>query len=140
MTVEKDIEIDAPVQEVYQHWTRYETFPRFMSNIEEVRRTGPDTTHWVAKAAGQTIEWDARTVAENNRRIAWTAHGESGQSGEVTFEPAGANKTRLRVRMDYHLDNKLQETVAKALQIDDAIVSRDLHQFKELVEQGELHE
>lgn len=136
--VEKDIEVNAPVDEVYAHWTRYESFPRFMSNIKEVRRTGNERTHWVAQAAGQTIEWDARTTAENGRRVAWTAEGESGQSGEVRFESMGPDKTRLHLKMDYRLPSKLQEAAATLLQIDDAIVSRDLHQFKEMVEQGTL--
>lgn len=135
-SIEKEIEIEAPVHEVYRRWTEYERFPEFMSNIEEVRRVGADRTHWVAKAAGQRIEWDADVVAEDGRRVAWTAQGESGQSGEVRFEPVGAERTRLRVKMDYRLDNKLQEAAASALQIDDAIVSRDLHQFKDMLERG----
>lgn len=137
-TVEKDIEIEAPVEDVYRSWTRYESFPLFMSNIKEVRRTGPDMTHWVAQAAGTTVEWDARTIAEDRRRVAWTAQGESGQSGEVRFEPLGADKTRLHLRMDYQLDSKLKEAAASILQVDDAIVTRDLHQFKEMLEEGEL--
>ncbi len=136
--VEKDIEVDAPVDEVYAQWTRYESFPRFMSNIKEVRRTGDERTHWVAQAAGQTIEWDARTIAENGRRVAWTAEGESGQSGEVSFESIGPKRTKLHLRMNYRLPNKLQEGAAALFQIDDAIVSRDLHQFKEMIEKGTL--
>lgn len=135
-SVEKDIEVNAPVNEVYQCWTDYERFPEFMQNIKEVRKLGADRTHWVAEAAGQTIEWDARTVAESNRRVAWTAQGESGQSGEVRFEPVGAERTRIRVKLDYKLDNKLQETAAKVLQIDDAIVKRDLDNFKTMLEEG----
>lgn len=135
-SIEKDIEVNAPVSEVYECWTDYERFPEFMQNIKEVRRLGGDRTHWVAEAAGQTVEWDASTIAENNRRVAWMASGESGQSGEVRFEPIGADRTRIRVKLDYKLDNRLQETAAKVLQIDDAIVSRDLGNFKEMLEQG----
>lgn len=137
-TVEKDIEVEAPVSDVYQRWTEYERFPEFMSNIQEVRRLDDGRTHWTAKAAGQTIEWNARTVEEDDRRVAWTAEGESGQSGEVRFEPMGAQRTRIRVRLDYTLDDRLQQAVASALKIDDAIVSRDLGQFKDMMERDRV--
>lgn len=135
-TVEKDIEINAPVERIYQAWTNYERFPEFMENVKEVRRTGPDMTHWVVEAAGKTVEWEARTVAEERRRVAWTAQGESGQSGEVRFTPMGANRTRVDVRMDWNLDSKTQEKMASGLGIDDRIVARDLENFKEMVEGG----
>lgn len=135
-TVKKDIEVEAPVERLYDMWTRYEQFPTFMEHIEEVRRVGPDMTHWVAKAAGQRVEWDARTLAESNRRVAWTAMGESGQSGEVRFTPLGTNRTRVDVTIDYKLDNRLKEAAANVLQVDDRIVADDLKSFKELAEGG----
>ena len=47
--IESSIEVGAPVQEVYEYWKTLENLPQFMKNIEEVRPTGPDTTHWVVK-------------------------------------------------------------------------------------------
>lgn len=133
-TVDKEIEVNAPVERVYQMWTNYESFPNFMDNVKEVRRIGPDRTHWVVETAGRTVEWDARTITENLRRVAWTAEGEAGQSGEVRFEPAGPNKTRLKVRMDYSLPSGLQEKVAHGLHLDERAVGRDLDNFKEIIE------
>lgn len=133
-TVEQDITVDAPVDRAYNLWTNYERFPEFMENVKEVRRTGPDMTHWVVETAGKKVEWDARIVAEMNRRVAWRATGESGQSGEVSFVPEGANRTRVHVKMDYSLPSKTQEVVASALQLDDQAVREDLNNFKDLVE------
>jgi uncharacterized membrane protein len=135
-TVEENIEVNAPVERIYQAWTEYERFPEFMQNVKEVRRTGPDMTHWVVEAAGKTVEWEARTVAEERRRVAWTAQGESGQSGEVRFTPLGANRTRINVRMDWNLPSKTQQAVASGLGIDDRAVARDLENFKSMVEEG----
>ena len=134
--VKKDIEVNAPIERVYQFWTNYEQFPRFMEHVKEVRRMGPDTTHWVAEAAGQKVEWDARTTTENNRRVAWRATGESGQSGEVRFEPIGAGRTRVRVEMDYSLNSGIKEAAASGLGIDDRAVANDLESFKNLIEGG----
>lgn len=133
-TVEEDIVVNAPIDRVYNEWTQYERFPAFMENVKEVRRTGPDMTHWVAEAAGQHIEWDARTIAESGRRVAWTAQGEAGQSGEVHFEQVDPQKTRIHVKMDYSLDSSIKEAAASTLGIDDRAVARDLENFKDMIE------
>jgi uncharacterized protein YndB with AHSA1/START domain len=44
--VEGSIEIEASVETVYGYWETLENLPNFMANVEEVRPTGPDTTHW----------------------------------------------------------------------------------------------
>lgn len=136
-TVDKSIDIDAPLDRVFTAWTNFENFPNFMENVKEVRRTGPDQTHWVVEAAGQTIEWDATTTVEERSRVAWKSRGESGQSGVVTFEDLGPTKTRVNVHIDYKLDSKIQEAGASMLGLDDNIVKNDLERFKGLIERGE---
>jgi uncharacterized membrane protein len=51
----------------------YENFPRFMSNIEEIRNLGNGQSHWVVKGpAGTTVEWDATLMQViPNEMIAW---------------------------------------------------------------------
>lgn len=137
-TVNKDIEVNAPVDRVYACWTQYERFPQWMEHVKEVRRIGADRTHWVAEAAGQEVEWDATTTAEQNRRVAWRATGEAGQSGEVRFEPLGPGKTKISVEMDYHLDPKWKQAVASGLGFDERAVGDDLENFKEMLEGGRL--
>lgn len=137
-TVEKTIEVNAPLDRVYNEWTNFENFPTFMENVKEVRRVGPDLTHWVVETAGTKTEWDAQTTVEERRRIAWNARGEAGQSGEVTFDDLGPNKTRVNVKIDYKLDSKVKETGAKVLGIDDAIVKNDLQRFKDFIEGGRM--
>ena len=133
-TVNQDIEVNAPVEQVYQLWTQYERFPDWMEHVQEVRRIGPDRTHWRAKIAGQEMEWDATTLTESNRRVAWRAMGEAGQSGEVRFEPAGTGKTRINVQFDYTLGSKMKETAASGLGLDESAVKDDLQNFKQIVE------
>ena len=65
--------VDAPVERVYEFWNEFENFPRFMSHVHEVRRIGPDRTHWVVAGPGGTpIEWDAVVTRRvPNEEIGW---------------------------------------------------------------------
>jgi len=36
--VQKTVEVDAPLRAVYNQWTQFEEFPRFMTGVKEVRR------------------------------------------------------------------------------------------------------
>lgn len=133
-TVEQSIDVDASRERVFDLWTSFERFPHWMSNVKEVRRTGPDLTHWVVEAAGQKLEWDATTTVEERDRVAWEARGESGQSGVVTFDDLAPNRTRVHVRIDYKLESGAMEGAAKVLGIDDRIVSKSLENFKDIAE------
>jgi uncharacterized membrane protein len=97
--------VEAPIERVYEFWSDFENFPRFMSHVREVKRTGPDRTHWVVAGPGGTpIEWDAViTDRVPNEMISWrTVEGSLVEHrGTVRFRPAGTGATRVEVRMTY---------------------------------------
>jgi uncharacterized membrane protein len=103
--VVRDMTVDAPVERVYEFWNEFENFPRFMSHVHEVRRIGPDRTHWVVAGPGGTpIEWDAVVTRRvPNEEIAWqTVEGALVEHrGSVRFRPVGPGQTRIEVRMNY---------------------------------------
>ena len=47
--IHESIEVQAPLQDVFTYWSNLENFPQIMSNVEEVRVTGQDTSHWQVK-------------------------------------------------------------------------------------------
>lgn len=103
--VVRTMTVDAPVERVYDFWNDFENFPRFMSHVREVKRTGPDRTHWVVAGPGSTpIEWDAIvTRRAPNQEISWRTvestmveHG-----GTVRFRAVGDGQTRIEVHMTY---------------------------------------
>ena len=60
-TIEKCIDVNVPVRTVYNQWTQFEEFPRFMENIESVKQLDETGLRWVAKIAGKTVE-DRKSV------------------------------------------------------------------------------
>ena len=103
--VVRTMTVEAPIERVYEFWSDFENFPRFMSHVREVKRTGPDRTHWVVAGPGGTpIEWDAViTDRVPNEMISWrTVEGSLVEHrGTVRFRPAGNGATRIEVRMTY---------------------------------------
>ncbi len=137
--VEGNIEVQAPVQTVYEYWRNLENLPSFMSNIEEVRSTGPDTTHWVVKGPlGARLEFDARTTQdEPNSAIGWnTVDGDVQTSGQVRFQELGPEQTRIDVTMNYAdpPGGKIGEVGSRIVSNPQVMVDQDLYNFKEIIE------
>jgi len=105
--VKQSIEVEAPVSRVYEYWRNLENLPAFMEDVEEVRSTGPDTTHWVVKGPlGYKVEFDARTTRdEPNSAVGWNVVGVDeaampGFGGEARFEEVAPGRTRVEVTVD----------------------------------------
>jgi uncharacterized membrane protein len=105
INVHKTITVNAPPDEVFRFWSNYENFPRFMSHVQEVRRSNDAHVHWtIAGPGGVPIEFDTvETRREPYRRIAWktTAGAPVAHAGIVRFDPDGGG-TRIDLRMSYN--------------------------------------
>ncbi len=141
--VHESIEVQAPVEDVFQYWSNFENFSNFMQNVEEVRMTGQDTSHWRVKGPlGKSVEFDAKTTEmDPNRGIGWnTVEGEVMTSGEVRFEEVLPDRTRIEVTMNYSdpPGGKVGEIAADVLSNPEREMREDLENFARLVERGEL--
>ena len=58
--IEKSIEVERPVRTVYNQWTQFEEFPRFMKGVKKVSQLDDQRLHWEAEIAGKDKEWYAR--------------------------------------------------------------------------------
>jgi uncharacterized membrane protein len=141
--IRRTITIDAPVEEVFRFWTAYENFPRFMSNVRDVRPSSRERqSHWtVAGPAGIPVEFDAE-VSEfvPNEVFAWRTVEASpvAHAGIVRFDPAVDGGTRVDIRMSYNPPGGwIGHGVAAAFGVDpESSLHADLTRMKALIERG----
>lgn len=135
------VRIDAAPEHLFDLFANPENFPRFMSNVIEVRDLGNRRTHWVVKGpAGTQFAWNAvMSEQDRPRRLAW--HSEAGaevqQSGTIDFE-ADRGGTRVMVRMMYWppaggLGHSLTSVLGSSPKRQ---LEEDLARTKSLVERG----
>ncbi|HWO41351.1 MAG TPA: SRPBCC family protein [Candidatus Eisenbacteria bacterium] len=140
--IHKTVNVAAPVEEVFSFWTNYENFPRFMSNVREVRDIGNNRSHWVvAGPAGVPVEWDAELTSYTpNAVVAWkTVPGSPIQhAGIVRFQPNPDGSTRLDIRMTYNpVAGGLGHLVATLFGADPkSEMDADLMRMKSMIETG----
>ena len=135
--VEKSIEVEAPLQRVYNQWTQFEQFPQFMAGVEQVKQLNDTTLHWIAKIAGVKREWDAAILEQvPDRKVAWAATTGTTNAGSVYFESLGTNRTGVRLVLEYDPEGFV-EKVGNWLNIVSRQAQNDLEKFKEFIEDSE---
>jgi uncharacterized membrane protein len=135
--ISHSIEVNVPLQTVYNQWTRFEEFPRFMEGVKEVRRDGPNRLFWKAKIGGQEKQWEAEITEQvPNVRIGWRSVDGASNRGAVAFEALDVSQTRVTLRMDYEPEGFL-EHAGDALGIPLGDVAENLNRFREFMENRE---
>ncbi len=133
-TVEKSIEVELPVSTVYNQWTQFEEFPRFMEGVERVTQIDDTRLHWVAEIAGADREWDAEIIDQQpDQRIAWRSIDGVGNGGIVTFEPVGPGTTRVNLQMEFEPEG-IAENLGDKLGFVSKQAEGDLKRFKSFME------
>ena len=133
-TVDEQIDVDRPISTVYNQWTQFEDFPRFMEGVESVRQLDDVQLHWKASIGGVEREWDAMIVEqEPDRIISWQNTTGATNRGVVTFTPLGPEQTRVDFHLEFEPDGAVEQVGDKL-----GMVSRrtkgDLQRFKGFIE------
>ncbi len=133
-TITESVDVAVDVSTAYNQWTQFESFPRFMEGVEEIRQLDATHTHWTISVAGVKREFDA-TITEQHpdERVAWRSDDGPDHAGVVTFHRLDDQRTRVTAQMDIDPDGFV-ETVADKLGVLDRRVKGDMARFKEFIE------
>ncbi len=133
-TYEKSVDVAVPVRAAYDQWTRFETFPAFMSGVEEITHDTPTKTHWVTTIGGVRREFDA-TITEQrpDERIAWRSDSGPAQAGVVTFQRLTDDTTRVHLQMELE-PHGVTEHLGAMTGVIGSTLQGDLECFKDFIE------
>ena len=129
------IDVDVPVRVAYDQWTQFETFPRFLDEVESITQLDDTHTHWKVKVGGFEREFDAEITEQHpDERVAWTSTGgDTEHAGVVTFHKLSDTSTRVTVQLDWE-PKGFVESVGSLLGAGRHAVKKDLKNFKEFIE------
>ena len=146
--LEHSIEVDAPVRVVYNQWTQFEEFPRFMEGVERVEQLDDKRIRWVAKIGGKEKDWTAEITRQvPDREIDWMGFGGAENLGRLMFEPIEDDRTKVTLLLDYEPEGAVEE-IGDALGVTKRRVKGDMERFEEFIEargretggwRGEIH-
>ncbi len=131
------VTVNAPVHQVYELFTHFSDFPKFMSFIREVTYYDDERSHWVVHV-GRTYEWDA--VNEDwipDQQIGWRSFHGLHNSGKVKFRALGPERTDVDVYIQYVPPSgalgQLGETFGVGSHFA-TVLQKDLQNFARMVE------
>jgi uncharacterized membrane protein len=140
--VQKVINVSAPIERVWDLWSNYENFPRFMAHLKEVRRMEEGRSHWVAAGpVGIKVEWDAVTTASvPHELLEWRSiEGSTVENtGSVRFRADAEGTTQVDVRISYNPPGgAVGHAVASLFGADPKrAMDEDMVRLKSLLEEG----
>ena len=133
-SVTKSIDVDAPISQVYNQWTQFETFPSFMGGVESITQLDDRRQHWTVSVAGVQREFDTEVTEQHpEERVAWRSTDGTTHAGVVTFHKLSQDQTKVTVQLDWKPSGVL-ETAGAVVGLDDHQVSSDLSRFKQFIE------
>ena len=136
--------VNRPRLELYEFWRKLENLPLFMRHLASVQEIDAVHSHWVAILPGDLarIKWNAEIVKEEyGYLLGWKSVGDSDidNAGKVEFRDTAAG-TELRVVITYRPPaGNIGVGIAKLLNpVFEELVRKDIHNFKEYIEEGNL--
>ena len=119
--------VKAPVDRVYEQWSRLEDLPKFVTPLREVHKI--DDTHfsycWHPDGSDQKGVFHI-VLQVPGRRIAWRTMSNGFMSGMVSFEPRSQEETEVTLKIRSIFDSP---SLSRR-------VEEYLGNFKRLVENG----
>lgn len=136
--VTQSIDVNANVHTVYNQWTQFEEFPRFMEGVSRVDQLDDRRLHWTVDIAGVEREFDTEITEQSpDQRIAWKSTSGVDQAGVVTFHRLGDRDTRVTLQMKFDPEGLVEQTGDK-LGFVASRTKGDLERFKDFIEERQV--
>ena len=134
LPIQRWTDVGAPIDKVYEAWTKFDEFPRFMHRVLNVEQKDRDKISWQEKIWFSKRQWEGKvTERKKNDRIVWTTSSGMSHKGVVSFHKLADNLTRVMVTMEFE-PNGMVEKMASGLRFVKRAMQSDLARFKAYVE------
>jgi len=134
LPIQRWTDVALPIDKVYEEFTKFDQFPRFMHRVLSIEQKGRDKISWSEKIWFSSRQWEGRvTEKRKNDRIVWTTKSGMEHKGIVSFHKISDNLTRVMVDMEFEPSGML-EKMASGLRFVKRAVQADLARFKSYVE------
>lgn len=133
--LEETVRVAAPVRTVYDHWTRFDTFPRFMPSIREVTQLRPTLTRWVVGGGPLHREFHAEIVEQHpDSHVRWRCLDRHfPHEGEASFHADGGDACVVSLSMATPLEAP-RAIVRPVVTLVARTVRTELIHFRDFVE------
>lgn len=133
-SIERTVDVHAPVTVVFNHWTRFEAFPTFMEGIERVEQLDAEHLRFHGDFGAGEQTWEARILEEiPDLLISWGSTSGPANSGTATFSSDFGDFTRVSLVVEYEPD-QLPDALGDKRTAMAGRIERDLERFKAMVE------
>ena len=133
MPVQQDMDIGVPLSTVYNQWTQFEEWPKFMHRLQSASQEDETHVSFKAKIWGKSKEFKAEIVEQRpEERIEWKVTEGISHKGVITFHELAPRLTRIEVNVDLE-PGSMAEKFARGARLFKRAVRADMARFKAYV-------
>ena len=137
MPIQQSVDVAAPIDIVYDQFTQFEDYPKFMHRVERVEQKDDVTVAFDEKIWGIRRHWEAEIVEQRpDERIVWESVSGMEHVGVVTFHELAERLTRIELNIDIDPSGPI-EKIARGARFAKRAARADLKRFKAYVEMHE---
>ncbi len=129
------VDVNVPVRQAYDQWTRFEEFPTFLDEVEKIVQVDDKTTDWTVKVAGQERDFRAVITEQHpDERVAWTVKDGDVEHAGVVSPSTSCPTTRPASPRRSTGSRPASSRSSARRGVGGHAVKKDLHNYKERVE------
>jgi uncharacterized membrane protein len=137
MPVQQAVDVAAPIDVVYDQWTQFEDYPKFMHRVQRVEQRDESHVAFHAKVWGINRMWEAEIVEQRpDERIVFKSVNGVQLTGVVTFHDMAERLTHIELNIDVEPNGPI-EKIARGTRVVKRAARGDLKRFKAFVEMHE---